>query len=411
MKKLIRNLPLVLTVIVIGALLAYGFRPVPVEVDVVTVEEGSFDISVDDDGITRIREKYVVSAPVAGKLHRIDLDPGDEVEQDLTVLAQMDPTDPTLLDKRAEAQAEARLRGAKAAVKLSHARSARVAEALKMAATEFKRAQALRKKKAMAASDFDRKQHEFEMAQADSRSAEFAVKVAEFEAQLAEAALIRTRGVEEEKTLGPGESYGDIMAAFSITAPVSGRVLRVFTEDAGVVNRGTRLLELGDPRDLEMQIDVLSSEAVRIVPGAKVFVDYWGGEEPLEGVVRVVEPSAFVKVSALGVEEHRVNVIADFRGLLDCCHNLGDGFRIEARIVIDSVQNAIVVPAGVLFRTDDKWATFKVVDGQAKLQHVSIGRSNGAVTEVLEGLSVGDQLVLHPTDAVDDSVPVQTTVQ
>lgn len=410
MKTLTRKLPIVIVVLGIAALLAYGFREVPVEVDVVAVERGSFDITINDDGVTRIREKYVVSAPVAGKLHRIELDPGDEVDQGETILARLDPADPTLLDARAKAQAEARVRSATASRELANVRFERSQEALKLTQRDLSRAKALHAKKAAPRRDLDRAQQEFEMAQADVRSAQFSVKVADFEAELAKAALIRAKA-SEERELAPGQSLGDIMAALSIKSPVSGRVLQVFNEDAGIVSQGTQLVELGDPRDLEMRIDVLSSEAVRIKPGCKVFVDHWGGEEPLEGIVRTVEPSAFIKVSALGVEEHRVNVIADFRGLLDCCHSLGDGFRIETRIVVDSVSDALVVPAGVLFRNGDGWAAYRITDGTAELCPVTIGKTNGLKTEVLEGLTEGDQLVLHPTDSVQDSVGVIASEQ
>lgn len=404
MRKLARKLPIVVTTVVVAALLAYGLREVPVEVDVVAVERGSFDITINDDGVTRIREKYVVSAPVGGKLHRIELDPGDEVDQGETILARLDPADPTLLDARAEAQAQARVRSATASKELSNARLERAQEALKLTKSELERVKALHTKKAAPRKDLDRAQQEFEMAQADVRSARFSVKVAAFEAELAQAALIRTQ-VPDDRELAPGESLGELPSAISITSPIRGRVLRVFNEDAGIVAQGTRLLELGDPRDLEMRIDVLSGEAVRIEPGCKVFVDHWGGNEPLEGIVRNVEPSAFIKVSALGVEEHRVNVIADFRGLLDC-HSLGDGFRIETRIVVDSVNDALVVPTGVLFRKGDGWAVYRLKDGRAELCRLKIGRTNGLRTEVLEGLSEGEVLILHPTDAVLDGVRV-----
>ena len=410
MKKFVRKLPIVVTIAGVVAALAYGFREVPVEVDIVSVERGSFDITINDDGVTRIREKYVVSAPVAGKLHRIELHPGDEVESGETVLARLDPADPTLLDARAEAQAEARVRSATASGELATARLGRSQEALKLAQQNLSRAKALYSKKAAPRSDLDRAQQEFEMSQADVRSARFLVKVSNFETEIAQAALIRARA-SGERELAPGESLGDMMAALSIKSPISGRVLRVFNEDAGVVSEGTRLLELGDPRDLEMQIDVLSSEAVRIRPGCKVFVDHWGGEGSLEGTVRMVEPSAFIKVSALGVEEHRVNVIADFRGLLDGCQSLGDGFRIETRIVVDSVSNELLVPAGVLFRQGEGWAAFRITGGRARLCRVKIGRTNGQETVVVEGLNQGDQLVLHPTESVQDLTRVIASEQ
>lgn len=412
MKRFTRKLPILVIAGTVVGLLAYGFRPVPVDVDVATVERGSFDITVNDDGETRIREKYIVSAPVAGNLQRIELHAGDPVEHGQTILAQLEPGDPTLLDARSEAQAEARVSAAEAAKELASARLTRANEAHDLAEDDFKRATALLQKKAISRSDYDRVDHQLQMAKADVRSGEFAVRVANFEAELARAALVRTRDdFKAEEPLKPGESLHDAVptTAFTIVSPVSGRVLRVFNEDAGIVAQGTRIMELGDPRDLEMKIDVLSSEAVRIKPGARVFVDHWGGDETLEGIVRVVEPAAFVKVSALGVEEHRVNVIADFHRLFECKTALGDGFRIEARIVVESATNVVKVPAGVVFRHGDGWAAYEIVEGRARLQRVKIGRSNGLQTEILEGLSPKDVVVLHPTDQVQDSVRVRTS--
>jgi HlyD family secretion protein len=166
-------------------------------------------------------------------------------------------------------------------------------------------------------------------------------------------------------------------------------------------------MELGDPHDLEMKIDVLSTEAVRIRPGAQVYVDHWGSDKILGGAVRVVEPSAFLKISALGVEEKRVNVIADFVEPCDECHKLGDGFRIEARIVIDQAENVLKVPTGVLFREHSSWHVYRIVDGVAKQQSVTIGLSNDLEAEIIEGLSEGDQLILYPTDEINDGVLVQ----
>ncbi|MCA8989624.1 MAG: HlyD family efflux transporter periplasmic adaptor subunit, partial [Planctomycetaceae bacterium] len=323
MKIWLRRLPLLLIAGLLSGLLIYGFWPIPVKVNTVSVEKKSFPITVNDDGKTRIREKYIVSAPVSGKLFRIELDEGDLVEQGTTVLAQIEPSDPALLDARAEAEAEARVRAAKAAVQLADASLQHAKHAYDLAEKEYGRAQNLLEKNAITTSELDQTEHQEAMAMADLRSAEFSVAVARFEQEQAEAALIRTR---------PRNPESDQSGIFTITSPIHGQVLRVFEENAGVVTPGIPLMELGDPHDLEMEIDVLSTDAVRIHPGATVLVNHWGGEKTLEGTVRVVEPSAFLKVSALGVEEQRVNVIANFSSPFEDRMTLGDGFRIEASI-------------------------------------------------------------------------------
>ncbi len=398
MKKwLSRKLPAVIAAAVILAGLIYGFWPTPTTVDIVSVTEGSFDITVDDDGETRIREKYVVSAPVTGKLARIQLHAGDHVKLGETVLARIEPTDPDLLDARTQAEAEARVRAAEAAREQATARLNHANEELELTHHIYERAQELINTQAISQSEFDRAEHTHRIAQADLRSAEFAVKLGDFELELAKAAFVRTRIDQQD---------GEHPATLDISAPINGRVLQVFKEDAGVVTPGTALLELGDPSDLEMKIEVLSSDAVRIRPGAKVFVEHWGGDAALNGVVRIVEPAAFLKVSALGVEEKRVNVIADFTDPFESRDTLGDGFRIEARIVVDQAADVVKVPAGVLFRDADQWQVFRVIGSRAQQQAVTVGKSNGLDAEITAGLAVGDKLILHPTDKIKDGVAV-----
>lgn len=395
MKRLRRKIPLIVVVAVVAGLLVYGFWPAPVEVDAVVVQRGSFEITVSDDGETRIREKYIVTSPVAGKLLRVELHAGDAVQRDATVLFRIEPRDPTPLDARTQAEAEARVRAAEAACRVAEARSAQTEEALELAKHHYDRHLRLMKGRTVSQEDFDRAEHGWRMAQADLRSAEFAVRVADFECELAKAALIRSRA---------DMNGGEVQAVFTITSPIDGRVLRVFTEDAGVVEPGTPIMELGDPRDLEIEIDVLSSAAVCIQQGAKVYIDHWGGDGTLEAVVRTVEPAAFLKVSALGVEEKRVNIIADFRGKLEDRRELGDGYRIEARIVIETAADVAKVPAGALFRHSRAWHAYRIVDGRAQLQRVTVGKTNGLESEITEGLSPGDVVVLHPTDNVKNGV-------
>jgi HlyD family secretion protein len=233
----------------------------------------------------------------------------------------------------------------------------------------------------------------------DVRAAEFAQQVAEFELQQARALLLR------------GQPGGNVkQEPLVVVSPVSGRVLRVFQESARVVPSGLPLLEVGEPTDLELRIEVLSRDGVAIRPGARVIVEQWGGAEPLEARVRLVEPSAFTKISALGVEEQRVYVIADFVDPVEKRPTLGDNYRIEARVVVWEGKNVLRVPAGALFQRGGLWQTFVVARGKTNLRTVKIGRSNGLETEILDGLKEGERVAVYPGDKVGDGTRVKELV-
>lgn len=379
----------------LASAIAYGFYPRAVQVDVVSVEKGIIEATVNDDGETRIREKYLVSAPVTGKLLRLRLHPGDRVVHGKTVLATIEPTDPSLLDARAKAESQARLKATEAAVQQADQAVARWREALELAEHDHKRAAELYERKAISRAEFDQADHHLRMTAADARAAEFAKQVSTYEYEQAQSALDFTMGKERQPEGTPYDIY----------SPIDGQVLRVFHEDSSVVAAGKNLLEIGDVRDLELVIDVLSTDAVRVTPGCKVYIEHWGGHQSLEGRVRLVEPAAFLKISALGVEEKRVNVIADF--VTPEQATLGDGFRIEARIVVGSTsEDELHVPNGVLFRSGESWRSYRVERGRARLITVKAGISNGQRTQVLSGLDLGDRLILYPTDKVRDGVRV-----
>lgn len=393
--------------------IAFAFWPKAEVVDIAAVDQGDIKVTVDEDGKTRIREKYIVSAPLSGRLLRIVMDPGDEVIGDSTLLATIEPRDPELLDARSIAQAEARVKTAEASL----LRAAPILEEARIAQSnaeaELGRARRARagRPPAITQSQLEEAETTYRRASQVLRAAKHAEEIAEFELEQAKAALLRSKPREittsgDEELPNGSESNGNGWT-FTIRAPVSGRVLRVFQESAAVVTPGTPLLELGDPKDLEVEIDVLSSDAVKIEPGDSVRLEHWGGEKPLFGRVRLVEPAGFTKISTLGVEEQRVNVIVDLNDPPENRSSLGDGFRVEARIIIDEANDVLRIPASSLFREKDQWAVFKVVEGKARKTGVEVGRSDGILSEIIRGLDLGDRVVVHPSDKILDGTLVE----
>ncbi len=377
--------------LLVAGLLAYSFWPRPLEVEVGQASRGPLCVTVDEDGKTRIKERYVVSAPLAGRLQRITLRAGDPVTAEQTLLAVIEPADPSLLDERSRAEAEARVKAAEATRKQATAKLERARVAHNLSLKELQRIHQMRVGRETTFQELEAAEHKERMAQEDVKTAQFALQIANFELDLARAALTRA----QPRSPGDADSW-----RFEIRAPVSGRVLRVFQESSAIVAPGQQLLEVGDPGDLEVEVDVLSSDAVKIVPGAKVILDHWGGDEPLLGQVRLVEPSGFMKRSALGVEEQRVNVIIDFVDPPEKRRRLGDAYRVEARIVIWSADKVLKVPSGSLFRRGDAWAVFTVEEGRAQLRRVTVGRSNALETEITSGLQEGAVVILHPGDKI-----------
>ncbi len=372
-----------LGVAALAALIIAGFYPRPVPVETAVVARGAIRATVNEEGKTRISQRYVVSSPIPGQLRRIPFKAGALVKASETVLAVVDPLTPTMLDARTRALAEARRESARA-----NADRARVAE--EFAASELKRAQALFAEKALSVQDLENVQWREAAAAKDFVAAESALR--EAEAQLTEFALIDS---------------GQRLPPVEIKAPVTGQVLRVFEESSRAVTVGTPLLEIGDPKDLEVVVEVLSRDGAVILPGARAELHQWGGPQPLDAVVRLVEPSAFTKISALGVEEQRVNVVADIVTPVEQRLGLGDAFRVEARIVTHEVTNTLKVASGALFRRQGGWAAFVVRDGRARVQNVGVGVSAAAETEIVSGLAEGASLVLYPGDRVRDGQRVQ----
>jgi HlyD family secretion protein len=387
MTRLVR---IALIIIVIALVAYWAFRPRPVPADFVTVERGPLEVTVEDEGRTRVRDRFVVSAPVPGRMERIQLEPGDPVTAGKTVLARFLPIDPVLLDARTRGELEARVRAAESALGSARADRDRLQGELAFARSELKRMQTI--KDAVAQREIDAAAQQVETLERAVQSADFAVRTAQHQVELARASLVQTRG---------GQA-----AAIPLLAPVDGVVLRRLQESEAVVPTGQPLLEVGDVRDIEIVADLLSSAAVRVQPGQPVYIEHWGGEHALRGRVRRVEPSGFTKISALGVEEQRVNVLIDFDDPAGTQPGLGDGFRVEVRIVVASRDDVLKVPASALFRDDGAWAVYRVEDGRAVRTAVQVGQQSGLEAEVTGGLDAGQQIIVYPSEAVRDGVQV-----
>ncbi|NUP12389.1 MAG: efflux RND transporter periplasmic adaptor subunit [Polyangiaceae bacterium] len=374
------------------AAIAKSLMPKPVPVDVATVANGPLTVTVDEDGKARVKDRYVVSAPLSGRLARIELDPGDEVKQG-AILARIAPLAPPLLDARTKSTAEARVAASTAAKRQTAAQTDRATAALEFAKTESVRTRKLVETGAMTGQQLDQAMLAERTATADAESARFAQRVADYELQMAVA------------TLGHLDKRKDDGEQLDVPSPVDGRILNVLNRSEGAVQPGTALVEVGDPRALEIVIDVLTSDAVKIKPGALVTIDRWGGE-PIEGRVRLVEPSAFTRLSALGVEEQRVNAVIDLAAPVEQWGTLGDGYRVEAHIRVWHDDAALKVPASAVFRHQDGWALYRVDGKIARLQPVTIGERTARDVQILQGMDAGMQVVLHPSDRVRDGVEI-----
>ena len=381
-----------LVALVLVAILVWAFRPAAVAADFATVARGPLEVTVDEEGQTRVRDRYVVSAPVPGRMERIELEPGDPVIARKTVLAQFRPVDPQLLDVRTRAELEGRVKAAETTIGSARAERDRIATELAFARSELKRTQELVTGGALAKRDLEAAEREVKAQERAQQSAEYAVRTAQYQLEVARASLLQTRA-------------GNV-ATIPLYSPVNGVILRRMQQSEAVVPLGQPLLEVGDLADMEIVSDLLSTAAVRVVAGQPVRIEQWGGERALNGRVRRVEPSGFTKVSALGVEEQRVNVLIDFEDPREQWKALGDGFRVEVRIVVWSKPDVLKIPSSSLFRDETQWAVYKAVNGAAVRTPVEIGQRSGLEAEVLSGLQQGEQIVVYPSDAIQNGVKV-----
>ena len=378
------------------AAIVFGFLPKPIAVETASVAVAPLTVSVLEEGKTRIRHRYTISPPIGGFLNRVELRAGAPIEKGKTVLATIQPQLASFLDPRSRAEAEARVKGAESARMRAEAEVERAREARALAEKERVRAADLKAKGVASQKEFDIAQSQAAMSGRELRAAEFALEVSGFEKAQADAALMQS------------QSPGDVVTKpVQIIAPVHGFVLSVFEESARVVAQGTPVMEVGDPADLEAEIELLSSDAVGVRPGAAVTIEQWGGSSPLRGSVTLIEPGGFTKISALGVEEQRVKVRVNFSEPIPPEHPLGDRFRVEARIVTWHGERVLQVPTGALFRRGGDWMAFLFDGGKARLVKVEIAHNNGVAAEVVSGLSEGQRVLLHPPDTVADGASVK----
>lgn len=370
-----------------------GLRPQPVEVDLGTATRGVLRATLEQEGRTRVLDRYVVAAPVTGYARRLRFEVGQAVQRG-AVLVELEPVRAEALDSRRRAEAQARMAAAHAGVSAAEQRANAAASAAELAQAELQRARALRQQGHVSAAAEDRAASEAQRSSAELRSAQFAVAAARHELEAARATLQHAGSA----------GTADLVA---VRAPVAGKLLKIAHKSEGAVATGQPLVEIGDPAALEVEVDLLSADAVRIQPGTRVVFERWGGEGTLEGVVRAIEPAGFTKVSALGVEEQRVWVIVAFTSPATRWQRLGDGYRVEASFILWEGKDILQIPASALFRDGDGWATFVVEQGKAVKRAVQVGQRTGLSAQIVAGIQAGERVISHPDDRVREGVRVK----
>jgi HlyD family secretion protein len=376
---------------VIGAFI-YALSPKPVLVDTTVIARGPLKVTVDEEGETRIREIYVVSSPLDGRVLRSPREVGDVVMKDKTLLAVIEPGDPSFLDIRTRRELEAVVAAAEASIILTESEIDRAESELEFAMSDMKRAKSLAERGTISERTLEKAALDVQTRQAGLAQARANLILRHRQRDSAQARLI---GPEKKRDKAKNDS-----CCVEVHAPVDGKVLRIDKESEQIVKAGEPLLRIGDPKDLEIVVDLLSTDAVKVKTGAQARIEGWGGPKPLTAKVRRIDPAGFTKVSALGIEEQRVNTILDLTSPREELPTLGHDFRVFVRITVWSSEDALKVPLGALFRQGNRWAVFKVVDGTARLTPVKIGQRNTHMAEIIEGLEPGARVILHPSDRV-----------
>jgi HlyD family secretion protein len=391
-----RRLLILLFALLGAVLILFLLRPSPVLVDTQPATRGYLAVTLEEEGRTRIVNRYEVFSPMTAQLRRVTLDVGDPVEENQRVIT-LEPLPSPFLDIRSLAEAEARRDAAEALLETARQEAEAAAAAASFARSELQRLQQLKDRQLISTSELQRAEAEAQRTEALHRSAQFRVRTARSDLDAARAALVHSGSQDPSST-------DDI----SLVSPIRGVVLRRYLESAQVVQPGQPLLELGNPLDLEVEVEVLSSDAIKIEPGMRVLLERWGRPEPLEGRVRRIEPAGFTKISALGVEEQRVIVLADIVSPQERWNRLGDAYRVNARFILWEEKDVLRVATSALFRHEHGWAVFLIDGNRARLQPVTIGRRGELHTQVLEGLQPGETVIVHPDRSIEKGTRIRT---
>ncbi|HEY9026655.1 MAG TPA: HlyD family efflux transporter periplasmic adaptor subunit [Burkholderiaceae bacterium] len=376
--------------------LAWAFWPRPVEVELTSATRGPMRVEVVDDARTRVREIYQVSSPVNGQVLRVEVHAGDRVEGGRTKVADVLPIAPSFLDARTRAQLQSLVKSAEAGEHLAASEVARAKAELDFARADLERSRALADKGIIPRASLERAQMLYDTAAAQRDTTQAALKAKRYDLEAARSLL-----------LGPEQSGGKpVRASIALVAPVSGEVLRVLRESESVTLAGVSIMEIGDPHGLEIVADLVSEDAVKVREGDPAVIADWGGPQPLHARVRRIEPSGFTKISALGVEEQRVNVLLDFTDPPERWSSIADGYRVMVHVIVWRADDVVRIPVSAMFRRGDGWAAFRVQNGRARLAALRVGHVNDEVAEVLDGLSAGDQVIAHPSDRIADGIRV-----
>lgn len=397
MKIWVKRLVMLLTLAAIAAGFYYATMERPALVDIAVVRTAPMAVSIEAEGTARIRDVFTISATVAGHLDRSSLEVGDRVRANQTVVASIHPVDPPFLDQRTRSERDASISAARAGLALARVELTRAQSALNLAQSEYARSEQLAKTRLVSDRELERAFNNVQLRKAEVASAQAMIRL-----RTAELARSRASLVQPTDSASPPD---DTACCVSITAPVDGIVLKIITRSEQVIPSGAPIAQIGDPRALEVAIDLLSRDAVRVEIGSRVRLTDWGGDSDLMGTVRRIDPAAFTKVSALGIEEQRVFVIVDLDRVAE---SLGHGYRVVARLTVWESARALQVPIGALFRDKGSWSVFVVNQGRLRMTKIEIGQMNQSDAEVLSGLVDGDQVVLYPNDQLRHESLVQS---
>ena len=382
-------------VVVVG--LIYAFMPRALLVDMATVSSGPMVLTVGDEGETRVVDVFVISAPTAGRIRRIEAEPGDVVVAGMTVLAELEPSESQLLDPRTEAEAKAQLSAATSASALAEAELEKAQAELRFARSELDRASELAAKGTISERELDAAERAYETTRAGLGVAQANMQVRRYELEQVQSRLMSPAEMAEHRDMCP---------CVTLTSPVDGRVLRVLRESEGFVQAGEALIEIGNPERLEVQVDLLSTNAVKVEPGQRALIENWGGDAVLEARVRRVDPFGFTKTSALGINEQRVNVVLEMVSPRSAWQALGHGYQVDVEVVLWQGEDVVNIPLTALFRDGADWAVFVEASGRAVKRTVEVGAMNDSDAQILDGLAAGERIVVYPGAGLDDGLRI-----